>query len=214
MQLTSLGGDCGSPHWSPDGEHIAFDSSVDGQWEIYLTSSNGGKPKRFTGNPAGGHSPSWSRDGKWIYFSSDRSGEEQIWKMPARGGEAIQVTRKGGHVALESPDGQWIYYTKHFSESPLWKMAREGGEETQVLESVVLGNFAIAREGVYFIPRSNSPYRYSLQFLDFAIKRVRPIATIDKPVGLLLSVSPDGSWILSTEADQVGSDLMLVENFR
>jgi len=187
---------------------------MEGHWEIYLTSSNGGKPKRFTGNPAGGHSPSWSRDGKWIYFSSDRSGEEQIWKMPARGGEAIQVTRKGGHVALESPDGQWIYYTKHFSESPLWKMAREGGEETQVLESVVLGNFAIAREGVYFIPRSNSPYRYSLQFLDFAIKRVRPIATIDKPVGLLLSVSPDGSWILSTEADQVGSDLMLVENFR
>jgi Tol biopolymer transport system component len=29
-----------------------------------------------------------------------------------------------------------------------------------------------------------------------------------------LSVSPDGRWILYTQVDQAGSDLILVDNFR
>jgi hypothetical protein len=29
-----------------------------------------------------------------------------------------------------------------------------------------------------------------------------------------LSISPDGRWVLYTQMDQAGSDLMLVENYR
>ena len=126
--------------------------------------------------------PSWSRDGKWIYFASNRSGEDQVWKMPAGGGEAVRVTRKGGFVALESPDGQWVYYTKSDGTSSLWKVPRDGGEETQVLESVDGQAFAIVNEGIYFIPRPDSAGRYSIQFFNFATKRIRSIATIESPV--------------------------------
>jgi Tol biopolymer transport system component len=104
---------------------------VEGQWEIYVTSVNGGKPKRLTNNPASDAITSWSRDGKWIYLASNRSGEYQSWKVPAGGGEAVRVTRKGGFEALESPDGQWVYYTKSDGASSLWKVPRDGGEETQ-----------------------------------------------------------------------------------
>ncbi|PYV82339.1 MAG: hypothetical protein DMG05_28310, partial [Acidobacteria bacterium] len=214
QQLTSLGGYCGDPHWSPDSERIAFDSNVDGQWEIYVISANGGKPKRFTSSPAADYVPRWSRDGKWVYFGSDRSGESQVWKMPAPGGEAVQVTRKGGAVAFESPDSQWIYYTNGYEDSPLWKMPRDGGEETQVLESVQQHAFAIVKEGIYFIPRPASAGHHSIQFFNFGTKRIRSIATIEMPISEFLSVSPDGRWILYSQNDQMGSDLMLVENFR
>jgi hypothetical protein len=94
-------------------------------------------------------------------------------------------------------------------------MPREGGEETRVLEpSVFEGAFALVSEGIYFIPGPDSANRTSVQFFNFKTKRIRSIATIEKPVGSLLSVSPDGRWILYSQIDQTGSDLMLVENFR
>jgi TolB protein len=69
-----LGAHSGTPRWSPDGERIAFDSNVEGQWEVYVISANGGRLQRLTSNSASDDSPSWSRDGKWIYFASNRSG--------------------------------------------------------------------------------------------------------------------------------------------
>jgi hypothetical protein len=62
--------------------------------------------------------------------------------------------------------------------------------------------------------RPDSVGRCSIQFFDAATKRTRPIATIEKRLSLRLSVSPDGRWILYSQTDQSGSDLMLVENFR
>jgi hypothetical protein len=91
---------------------------------------------------------------------------------------------------------------------------RDGGKETQVLESVDKWAFAIVKEGIYFIPRPDSAGRYSIQFFNFGTKRIRSIATIEMPISEGLSVSPDGRWILYSQIDQVGSDLMLVENFR
>ena len=115
---------------------------------------------------------------------------------------------------MESPDSQWVYYTKSFDISPLWKVPRDGGEETQVLESVGWNAFGIVKEGIYFIPMPGAAGRSSIQFFNFATKRIRSISTIESAIGTNLSVSPDGRWILYSQTDQFGSDLMLVENFR
>jgi hypothetical protein len=137
--------------------------------------------------------------------------------MPASGGTAVQVTRKGGDLGVESPDGKFVYYAKYPEPPSLWKVPVDGGEETQVLESLAnSGTFAVADEGIYFIPRSSPPT--SIQFFSFGTGKIKQIATIEKPVsnGLSVSAGPDGRsrWILYTQVDREGSDLMLVENFR
>ena len=205
LPLTSLGTYCGSPHWSPDGERIAFDSILEKQWDDLRHQ----RQRRQAKTPHHQHSDcterSWSRDGKWLYFGSNRSGEDQVWKIPADGGEAVRVTRKGGVGAFESPDSQWVYYTKIEGDSPLWRVPRDGGEETQVLESVQSLTFAIVKEGIYFIhKRPDSAGRYSIQFFNFATKRIRSISTIEGPIDFYLSVSPDGRWILYSQIDQIG----------
>jgi hypothetical protein len=43
---------------------------------------------------------------------------------------------------------------------------------------------------------------------------VTQIATLEKPFFLGLSVSPDGRWLIYSQLDQSGSDIMLMENFR
>jgi Tol biopolymer transport system component len=215
VQLTSLDAHTGSPRWSPDGEHIAFDSDSDGKWAVYIISANGGKPRRMTSGPASNDAPSWSRDGRWIYFVSDRTGEDQLWKMPV-GGEAVQVTRNGGATGLESADGKTLYYAKRRFGTSLWKVPVNGGEETQVLESLVYeGNFAVVDSGIYFIPTAPAgATSSSIQFFSFASGKIRSIAATERPARFGLTISPDGRWILYTQIDQSDSELMLVENFQ
>jgi hypothetical protein len=135
-----------------------------------------------------------------------------VWKIPAGGGEPVQVTRQvtrnGGYNPFESEDGKTIYYTGSGSPSPLWKVAADGGGETQLVDSVSFQNFAATRAGIYFITGQE------LRFFSFATGKSKTILSIPKPVTFGLSVSPDEQWLLYTQVDQEGSDLMVVENFR
>jgi Tol biopolymer transport system component len=214
-QLTSLNSESGTPRWSPDGTRIVFDSRVEGQPEIYVINAEGGAAKRLTNNPSEDAVPSWSRDGNWIYFASNRTGAYQVWKTPVSGGAEVQVTRRGGFAAFESSDGKTLYYAKSLQATSLWKVPVEGGEERQALGALSYwANFAVVDQGIYFIPRVELAAGSSIQFFNFANEKIRPIAATERPVFRGLCVSPDGRWILYSQLDQGGSDLMLVENFR
>jgi Tol biopolymer transport system component len=214
-QLTRFGGpETQHPRWSADGKRLVFDSRPEGTGEIYVIGSQGGRPQRLTHDPAEDGAASWSRDGQWIYFASNRSGEAQVWKMPANGGEAVRVSREGGYSPFESSDGRAVYYIKADKEvTCLRKVPVEGGEESQVLGSIYAHNFAVVNRGVYFIPGPEEAGRFSVLFFSFATGQVKQIAELQKTPMYGFSVSPDERWILYTQLDQAGSDLMLVENF-
>jgi dipeptidyl aminopeptidase/acylaminoacyl peptidase len=215
----------GYPHWSPDGERIVFHSNFDGQWEIYMVSAAGGKPRNLTSHPAADGMPSFSRDGRWIYFQSTRTGEFRIWKMPASGGDAVQVTNNVGFAPLESPDGAYLYYIETLDKpSPLWRVPVSGGAPVKVLEGVVLTNYVVLDRGIYYIdlPSGQGGVHYSdkpsgetrLQYFDFATRRsttvARNLGDVDNP----LTASADGRTILYARVDSSVDELMLVENFR
>jgi len=217
QQLTSFGGpDVTTPRWSPDGSRIAFDSNEGGQYDIWVVDSNGGKPRRITNHPANDGNPSWSRDGRWIYFDSARTGQAQVWKIPANGGEPVKVTFDGGYAPVESPDGRFIYYLKSLSDTDVWRISIDGGQSTRVLEGLTeYRNLAVLESGLVFVPSRNAS---SLQLLSFASGKISPLANFDRPIsfGALggLAVSPDRPWILYTQFQQAGTELMLVDGFR
>ncbi|HUB83304.1 MAG TPA: hypothetical protein VMB03_31100 [Bryobacteraceae bacterium] len=204
-------GESATPRWSADGQRLVFDSNDEGHYQIYDVSVHGGRSRRVTTGAANDVRPSWSHDGKWIYFASDRgSGRTmQIWKAPAGGGEPIQVTRSGGSNPLESPDGEWLYYSRlENGVTPLLRMSTAGGEETQVLDATDARSYVATTEGIYFLLQS------SLQYYDFAAAASRLVKTDKKPSISYLTVSPDQRWLLYTQVDQGGSDLMRVDHFR
>src|SRR5262249_14928681 len=119
-----------------------------------------------------------------------------------------------GLVAFESTDGKFVYYTKSEEGTEgLWRMPVGGGEEAQVLDRVIaLRCFTVTDLGIYFLTKSNSDFL--LQFFNFATRKTETIAKLERPSMGSLTVSPDGKTILYAQLDQLGSDLMLVENFR
>jgi Tol biopolymer transport system component len=202
--------------WSPNGQDIIFSSASNGKHNLYLVKVDGGRIRRLTDTHFNEHSPSYSRDARWVYFDSDRSGDSQVWKIPAGGGTAVRVTKRGGRNPLESVDGRTLYYLKgkNLFLGDLWKIPATGGEETRVLEGVVLNNFDLNEQGIYYAkPEGN---RIQLLFYDFASGKTRRIAPVQQSIDWGLSVSLDARWLLVTQMDgqPSSSDLVLVENFQ
>ena len=153
VQLTALrASNTGTPRWSPDAKTIAFDSNLEGNYDVYVVPADGGKPRRVTFDPANDHVPSFSRDGTSLYFSSNRSGAFEIWKMPLSGGAAVPITRNGGFVAFESFDGRYVYYTQTAAESStLWRIPTAGGDAEKVLDGVIERAFVVLENGIYYV---------------------------------------------------------------
>jgi Tol biopolymer transport system component len=214
--LTNLISHNGEPNWSPDSRYIVFDSRVRGNADIFIISAEGGQPHALTTEPSDDVTPSWSRDGRWVYFSSNRSGSLQLWKMPPDGAQAVQVTKGGGFLGCESVDGKFVYYKKGRGIPGIWRTPVEGGEEVLVLthHKAGLGRaFTLVEKGIYFAT-AEDPAKPLIEFYNFATRKVTQVAALSKPFYHALSVSPDGRWLLYTQVDQSGSDIMLMENFR
>jgi hypothetical protein len=128
-RITNVAGDDRSGSWSPDGRRIAFDSTRDGNTEIYTVGVDGGNSTRLTDNPAEDWSASWSPDGSRIAFSSLRSGPVgQIWVMRHDGSGATQLTHDpdGAQWPAWSPDGTRILFTSWREGQQAWSMAADG----------------------------------------------------------------------------------------
>jgi dipeptidyl aminopeptidase/acylaminoacyl peptidase len=92
----------------PNGQ-IAFDSTRDGNSEIYVMSAEGNGQTRLTDNDAFDSSTSWSPDGEKIAFWSDRDGNAEIYVMNADDGSDVtrltddpaSDTNPSGHLMVK-----------------------------------------------------------------------------------------------------------------
>jgi len=218
-QLTSFRGPLtGAPHWSPDGLQVAFDSRPQGNSDIYAVVVASGTVRRITRDAADDVVPSWSSDGRWIYFSSNRTGTWQVWKIHPSAAQtvetAVQVTQHGGFAPIESADGKALYYAKGPDVNGLWEIPVEGGPETPVVSELKTGYWG------YWSPVSGSLYFIDTVEHRAAVYAMTPtkqkarIANLPKepPFGDSgFSVSPDRRWMIYSQIDHSGSDIMLAE---
>src|SRR5262249_46295879 len=58
------------PSWSPDGNRLAFESTLQGQRNLFLLPADGStlEPERLTMSSNEQGLPSWSPDGRWLLF--------------------------------------------------------------------------------------------------------------------------------------------------
>lgn len=107
-----------APALSPDGSRIAFQVQTvnerDNKYhrEVWVVSTAGGAPQRFTSPSTESSSPRWSPDGKLLVFTSQRpGGKGSTWmlRMDQPGGEAFQDDKypRIGSVSADSRISVW-----------------------------------------------------------------------------------------------------------
>ncbi|HWS87656.1 MAG TPA: di-heme oxidoredictase family protein [Pyrinomonadaceae bacterium] len=119
------------PTFSPDGTKIAYHGSINGQWDIFVMTSDGRFLQRLTTGGGDDVHPAWSPDGTKIAFASRRTGNDEIFVMNADGTNPVNITN---HAVSEdnqpawSPDGAWITFARTTStNTEIYKIASSGG---------------------------------------------------------------------------------------
>jgi Tol biopolymer transport system component len=144
-RLTNEMAEDGVPAWSPDGTRIAFNSSRDGNYEIYVMNADGSEQRNLTNNAdKNDRYPAWSPDNTWIAFTSyeDNNRNGEIYKMKADGTEQNRLTfhtasdefpawsPDGTRIAFTSDrDGNWDIYTMNADGTELRRLTKDSADD-------------------------------------------------------------------------------------
>ncbi len=221
----SRGLDDHSPVWSPDGNHIAFDSSRTGNYEIYLSSADAiASETALTQRRRDHFVNAWLPDGRLVLTEHSIRDGFDLWTIDAQNGTAAEPLLRTAFNESEpafSADGRWIAYVadetrrnevfvRRFPlQGPRLQASREGGEEPVWSRSGQELYFrrgpavlSVRLEGSEDSPRLTEPevlftgrYHYNLY----------PTSTYD--------VAPDGRFLMVEESPPVRRTIHVVLSF-
>lgn len=129
-RLTTHEGTESLPHFSPDGNTIAFSAQYAGNTDVYVIPASGGEPKRLTWHPGEDAVQGWTPDGQSIVFRSGRSGYPtaltKFYKVSLKGGFQEEMNIPQIYAGEISPDGQMAAYQTIGFWDPEWRNYRGG----------------------------------------------------------------------------------------
>ena len=125
------------PHYSPDGQRVAFETDRSGYWEIWACDSDGSNCGQLTTLHGTAGAPRWSPDGRTIAFEFHTKEHGEIYLLEVESGatrllETLPGSDNGG--PSWSRDGKTLYFysDKGGKTFQVWKMQLNGGTPVQV----------------------------------------------------------------------------------
>ncbi|HKI94901.1 MAG TPA: protease, partial [Gemmatimonadales bacterium] len=132
-RLTSTPAVESNPHFSPDGNWIAFTSNRSGVPQVYVVSREGGDPIRLTWYPAPSMARGWTPDGSRVLYATTRGTAPQtyyrLWTVARTGGPSTMIPAPWGFSGSYSPDGKKIAVDRMSRWDVEWRSYR-GGQNT------------------------------------------------------------------------------------
>jgi Tol biopolymer transport system component/DNA-binding winged helix-turn-helix (wHTH) protein len=120
--------------YSPDGKHIAFDSTRSGTWNVWMADADGGNLSQVSrGGDAG--FPRWSPDSKSIVYLQRKGDSRSIFVVDVNVREPRELVTSIADPGnpFWSHDGKWIYFPDYGAfYRRYYRSLATGGETTLV----------------------------------------------------------------------------------
>lgn len=151
-RITSTAATEENPHFSPDGQWLAFSSNRSGTAQVFIVPAQGGSPTRLTWYPAPSYPRGWTTDGKQVLYASSRetapTGYNRLWTVSAKGGPSALLPAPWGFDGRYAPDGNKLIVDRVSRWDSEWRHYR-GGQNTplQILDLKTLTEQSVPTEG-------------------------------------------------------------------
>jgi tricorn protease len=136
QRLTSTAAVESHPHFSPDGQQIAFSSNRSGTNSVYVMPTTGGQATRLTWHADGGGVRGWTPDGQKVLFTSGRDTAprpiNRLWTVSVTGGPAELVLNQWAFNGSFSADGKMLVIDRMTRWDTEWRNYR-GGQNTPLV---------------------------------------------------------------------------------
>jgi Tol biopolymer transport system component/DNA-binding winged helix-turn-helix (wHTH) protein len=185
--------------YSPDGRHVAFDSTRSGVWSVWMANIDGSNLVQISNGAISGY-PRWSPDSQKICFEmKDPDGSISIYvadiadRVPRR----LSIRFHRATSPSWSRDGKWIYFrTFEGIGQQIYRSPAAGGAATLIAESDTINMPVEAPDGktLYFMPLYGGAPVMMLS-LDHLGANPRPVPEMAKLFSeLQWIVVPDGIY--------------------
>jgi Tol biopolymer transport system component/DNA-binding winged helix-turn-helix (wHTH) protein len=134
--ISDKGPSLARPHFSPDGNRIAFESDRLGYADLWTCNSDGSNCGQLTSLHGTAGAVAWSPDGRQFAFEFRPKQHSEVYLAEVEGGpprllQTFPGSDNGG--PNWSRDGKWIYfYSNHGGSLQIWKIQLNGGPPVQV----------------------------------------------------------------------------------
>ena len=187
------------PHWSPDGQQIAFSGATIGKpWKLFLISKDGGSPQAVTTDDVQEADPAWSPDGKSLAFGHYDPVNAEKTFIQLLNLETHQISQLPGSQGTFgprwSPDGRYIVAISFDNHKlMLYDVRNKTWRQLAADPNWVLGYLAWSRDSVYvYFDVSNGVDNgyFRVRISDSKLERICNL----KRIGLFPSLFGNQAW--------------------
>ncbi|MEO0558806.1 MAG: PDZ domain-containing protein [Bacteroidota bacterium] len=150
-RLTSTAAVESDPHFSPDGQTLAFTSNRVGVEAVYTMPVAGGDPTRLSWYPSSSQARGWTPDGQRVLYASSRetapTGYDRLWTVSKDGGPSERLPAPWATDGAYNAEGTQIVIDRVARWDSEWRAYR-GGQNTSltILELATLEETRIPNE--------------------------------------------------------------------
>ena len=143
LQVTQDGTSSVRPAWSPDGTRLAFQTSQDNTYRVFVMNADGSDRKQVTQGPNDDRHPAWSPDGKKLAVDTGTELKREIAILDLATGTRTPITSMDAFASFPawSPDGTRLsFYVYQQGKLDIWTVNADGSKPVQMTQTLASEN--------------------------------------------------------------------------